>query len=71
MVIQTRFAAACNEGFDAWCARDFARAAQAYAEAVDLRPGDFPATRYCADARRLAAAPPPADWQPVLILNSK
>ncbi|MGH8021698.1 MAG: CHASE2 domain-containing protein [Opitutaceae bacterium] len=66
-----RFAAACKEGFEAWCVRDFARAARAYGEAVDLRPGDFPATRYCADARRLAASPPPADWQPILTLDSK
>ena len=66
-----RFAAACTEGFQAWCARDFERAVQAYATAVDLRPGDFPSTGYLADARKWAVEPPPADWQPVLTLHTK
>jgi adenylate cyclase len=66
-----RFAAACKEGFDSWCTRDFARAARAWREAVDLRPGDFTATRYLAEASVFALDPPPADWQPVLALETK
>jgi hypothetical protein len=66
-----RFAVACREGFNAWSARHFEPAARAWGEALDLRPDDFLATRYLADARRLAATPPSADWEPILNLESK
>jgi adenylate cyclase len=66
-----RFVAACKEGFDAWSARRFEQAARAWADALILRPDDFLTTRYLADARRLVATPPPADWEPILNLESK
>jgi adenylate cyclase len=66
-----RFAAASKEGFDAWSARRFAQAARAWNDALVLRPDDFLTTRYLADARRLVAALPPPDWEPILNLESK
>lgn len=66
-----RFAAAAKEGFDAWSIRHFDEAVRALSEALVLRPGDFLTTRYLDDARRLAASPPPTDWEPILNLESK
>jgi len=66
-----QFFASYTEGFAAFSTRRFAEAAQAMAAAAALRPGDFLATRYLAEAQRLLAQPPPADWEPVLELHTK
>lgn len=65
------FLAHYRAGYGAFGARRFAEAATALDAAVALRPSDFSATRYLEEARRLAVAPPPADWQPILKLESK
>ena len=66
-----RFLAAYTEGFDAFCAREFARAVKALEAAAALRSDDFLANRYLDEARTLAATPPADDWLPVLKLESK
>jgi adenylate cyclase len=66
-----RFFAHYAEGYTAFGARRFAAAAAALGAAAALRPDDFLATRYLAEAQRLAAQPPPADWEPILELHTK
>ncbi|HQF40014.1 MAG TPA: adenylate/guanylate cyclase domain-containing protein [Opitutaceae bacterium] len=66
-----RFLAAYGEGYAAYCQRRFVEACRAFATAATLRPDDFLATRYAEETERLADAPPPADWEPILELHSK
>ena len=66
-----QFVASYLEGYEAFCARRFGRAVRAMEEAVYLRPDDVLTTRYLTEARRWASTPPPADWEPVLKLDSK
>ena len=66
-----RFFASYTEGFAAFSTGRFPEAARAMADAAALRPGDFLATRYLAEAQRLADQPPPAGWEPILELHSK
>jgi adenylate cyclase len=66
-----RFHTAYAEGFAAFCGRRFDEAVRAFEVAAGLRPDDLLASRYRDEARGLAANAPPADWEPVLKLESK
>lgn len=66
-----QFVASFVEGYEAFCARKFGRAIRAMEEAAYLRPDDPLTTRYLSEARRWASTPPPAEWEPILKLESK
>lgn len=66
-----QFVASYLEGYEAFCARRFGRAVRAMEEAVYLRPDDLLTTRYLMESRRWASTPPPADWEPIVKLDSK
>ena len=65
------FAEQFGVGFAAYCERRFDEAASALASARELRSDDALSAHYLAEARRLAAAPPGADWDAVLKLETK
>ncbi|MEW5683440.1 MAG: adenylate/guanylate cyclase domain-containing protein [Pseudomonadota bacterium] len=58
-------------GLTAYRARDWAAATRAFEGVQDLYPGDGPARVYLERCRRLADAPPPADWDGVWNLTEK
>ena len=66
-----QFVASFVEGYEAFCARRFGRAVRAMEEAAYLRPDDLLTTRYLDEARRWSSTPPPADWEPILKLETK
>ncbi len=68
---QKNFLAVYGEGHALYTARRFAEAAVAFERASTLAPDDSMTKNLLADARQLAATPPPDDWQPVLKLTSK
>jgi adenylate cyclase len=65
------FLAIYGEGHALYTARRFAEAADVLARAAALAPDDDMTSHLLADARELAAHPPPADWQPILSLKTK
>jgi len=66
-----QFVSSFVEGYEAFCARKFGRAVRAMEEAAYLRPDDALTTRYLSEARRWSNTPPPADWEPILKLETK
>ena len=62
-----RFAA----GLMAYRRQQWPEAIQAFAEALQLKPGDRPAQVFLERCQALAGAPPPPDWQGVFILDAK
>ena len=68
---QKNFLAIYGEAHALYTGRRFAEAAAAFERASVLAPDDSMTKNLLADARLLAAAPPPADWQPILKLTSK
>jgi adenylate cyclase len=69
--VQREFLAVYGEGHALYTTRHFAEAATVLARAAALAPDDVMTQNLLADARHLAAEPPPPDWQPVLSLKSK
>jgi adenylate cyclase len=65
------FLAAYNPGYTHFAARRFAEAAGDFGRALALRPDDAVTRALLRQAQLYAAQPPPADWEPVLILESK
>jgi adenylate cyclase len=63
----TAFAA----GLEAYRRRQWQEATRAFAEVLQLKPGDRPAQVFIERCRAYTAAPPPPDWQGVFILESK
>jgi adenylate cyclase len=68
---QTAFLPVYGEGHALYTARRFAEAVGVLARAATLSPDDEMTRSLLAEARTLAATPPPADWQPILSLKSK
>ncbi|HEY0944166.1 MAG TPA: adenylate/guanylate cyclase domain-containing protein [Opitutaceae bacterium] len=68
---QAAFLAAYRTAYVDFAARRFVTAAQGFARAVELAPRDRTARAHLAEAQRLAHAPPPAGWEPVLTLETK
>jgi adenylate cyclase len=69
--IREKFLKVYGEGHALYMARHFAEAIIALEQASTLAPDDSMTENLLADARLLAATPPPDDWQPVLKLTSK
>jgi adenylate cyclase len=68
---QQAFLSVYGEGHALYTARRFAEAAEVLARAAALAPDDEMTAHLLADARDLAAQPPPPDWQPILSLKTK
>lgn len=68
---QKNFLAVYGEGHALYTGRRFAEAAIRFEQAATLAPADSMTKNLLADARLLAAHPPPADWHPFLKLTSK
>jgi adenylate cyclase len=65
------FLAAYNPGYTHFAARRFAEAAVDFDRALALRPDDAVTRELLRQARLYADQPPPAHWEPILILESK
>jgi adenylate cyclase len=65
------YLAAYRAGYDAYVVGRFAEAAAALKRADGIIPGDLTTVRLKEEAERYALVPPPPDWEPVLILDSK
>lgn len=64
-------AAAWNEAFARYLARDFAGAAPAFAAWLRESPGDEPAARLVEQCRAFAAHPPGPDWNGTVVMHAK
>jgi adenylate cyclase len=65
------FLLAYAEGHRRYTTRRFAEAAEPLQRALALRPSDPMTQALLNDSRQLAVQPPPADWQPILSLQTK
>jgi len=65
------FLAAYLAGYDAYVNRRFAEAAAAMTRAGELMPHDLTTRRLREESAQYSLNPPPADWEPILILESK
>jgi adenylate cyclase len=68
---QRAFLDAYRTGYDAYVDARFAEAAEALARAAGILPGDLTTDRLRVEAARYELTSPPADWEPVLTLESK
>ena len=68
---EREFLAAYRAGYDAFVNRRFAEAAAALARADEIMPRDLTTRRLREESARYSLAPPPADWEPILTLDSK
>lgn len=68
---EREFLAVYRVGYDAYVNRRFGEAATALARAEGLLPDDLTTRRLREESARHAQTPPSADWEPVLILDSK
>jgi adenylate cyclase len=58
-------------GLQAYRSRQWEEASQAFNEVLRLKPQDRPTQVFLGRCRFFSAAPPPADWQGVFVLNAK
>lgn len=65
---QAKVAAAYAAGLACWRAREFARAADAFADAAKIDPAS---ARFAERAKVLTETPPPPDWIPIHTLEGK
>jgi len=65
------FLEAYGAGHELYTTRRFAEAAAALQRAATFSPQDRMTRRLLAESQRLALQPPPADWQPILSLETK
>lgn len=68
---EREFLAAYRAGYDAYVNRRFAEAAAALARADEIMPHDLTTRRLREESARYSLTPPPADWEPILTLESK
>lgn len=64
-------AAAWNEAFTRYLARDFAGAAPTFTAWLRERPGDEPAAHLVEQCQAFAAHPPGPEWDGTVVMNSK
>ncbi len=65
------FLEAYGAGHELYTTRRFTEAAGAFERAAILAPQDRMTRKLLAESQRLALQPPPADWQPILSLETK
>ena len=68
---QRDFLTAYRAGYDAYVAGQFSAAAAALDRAEAIMPGDLTTGRLREESVRYSNSPPPADWEPILTLESK
>ncbi len=68
---QRAFLAAYRDGYARYAARDFASAAGAFTRALAARPDDLVTAAHLQRATGYIQNPPPADWEPILKLDTK
>ena len=69
--IQRDFLAAYNAGYAHYAARRFVAAAGDFGRALAVLPADTVTRELLQQAQHYATQPPPADWEPILTLESK
>ena len=69
--VERAFLAAYNAGYAHYVARRFAEAAVDFGRAFAVRPDDAVASELLRQTEHYSRQPPPADWEPILILESK
>ncbi len=69
--IERDFLAAYLAGYAAYVDRRFAEAAAALSKADEIMPHDLTTRRLREESARYSLTPPPADWEPILTLESK
>ena len=68
---EREFLAAYLAGYDAYVNRRFAEAAAALSKADEIMPHDLTTRRLREESEQYSLTPPPADWEPILTLESK
>jgi len=68
---EMEFVETYRKGYTALVEHRFAAAATALSQAQALRPDDLTTNRLCNEATAFAHSPPPADWEPIISLDSK
>ena len=68
---QQDFLAAYLAGYAQYAGRKFAAAAADFSRALGVLPGDTVTRELLRQAQHYAGQPPPADWEPILTLESK
>ncbi len=68
---ESEFLEAYRSGYDAYVKARFAEAAAALAKADGIMSGDLTTARLREECTRYSLTPPPADWEPILTLESK
>ena len=60
-----------EQGLAAYAGRNWSEAITLFEQVVKARGADRPAATFIARCRKLLAAPPPATWSPVTVLDEK
>jgi adenylate cyclase len=68
---QRQFLSAYRDGYARYAARDFAAASEAFTRALAAQPHDQVTEAHLKRATDYAQHPPPADWEPILKLDTK
>jgi adenylate cyclase len=68
---QRDFLAAYTSGYAHYGARRFSEAAADFSRALLITPSDAIARKLLQDSQSFAQTPPPADWEPILTLDTK
>ena len=68
---EREFLASYRAGYDAYVNGRFAEAELALGRADGILPGDLTTVRLREESRQFSLHPPPAGWEPILILESK
>jgi adenylate cyclase len=68
---QRNFLAAYRAGYSAYAARQFAAAVDAFRRAQEFAPKDRVTAELLRSATIFAQSPPPANWEPILTLETK
>lgn len=68
---QQSFLAAYGRGYGHFATRRFSEAAADFDRALEVMPADDLTRELRDQSRQFAAAPPPADWEPIVTLKSK
>ena len=60
-----------HTAFDAYMTRDFVKAAEMFAQLLDVIPGDVSSVNHLEKCREYIGNPPPADWDPSVVFLDK
>jgi adenylate cyclase len=69
--VESQFLASYRKGYDLYARRQFSAAAEAFATAQTFAPQDRVTAELLRSARLFVQTPPPADWEPIVTLETK